>query len=246
MSAEAAARAAVATSFPALAAVLGALTRRDEWWWRNALAGRRGPLHMDHEGVSVFVPRASGRPGITHMVGWSAADARDAQEILVARGLLPDGWCDATQRGWYCDACDNYGTWRIATTMYPHGTREVPCERCFGGPRVITDAVAVGALGAPATQRAEQLVREALHVMREHGCPQPTRVAWRVGYRMLSGDFAWRLRGSYGVQRNGAASFPGVVAGPVRAVAELWRMGLALDGIDDAVRIVVPSVGDEP
>lgn len=245
MSADASARcAAVATSFPALAAVLGALTRRDEGWWRNALAGRRGPLRMDRESVSVFVPRASGRPGITYVVEWSATDARDAQETLVARGLLPDGWCDATQRGWYCERCNNTG-WVHCNAV----TGSEVCDLCWqrdDRPRTIPDIVAVAARGVPAILRAEQVAREAPTVLRGYGCPQPTRVVWRVGYRMLPGDFAWRLRGPYGVQRDGAASFPGVVAGPVRAVAELWRMGLALDGIDDAVRIVVPSVGDEP
>lgn len=170
---------------------------------------------------------------------WLHAGPAEAQELLSERGLLPEGWCGDPRRGWYCETCNGTG-WRLGLGYH----RECyDCRQRDDRPSTISDLVAVASLGWPAIQRAEELAREACRALRAYGCPQPERVVWRVGYRMLPGDFAWRLRGPYGVQRDGAASFPGGVVGPVRSVAALWKMGLALDAITpDAVQIAVPPV----
>lgn len=201
---------------PMLAEVLAVLAGTEPSAWT--------PGHHSVVGVTAggatWTPRGAGWH--SEETPWLHADPAEAQEALSQRGLLPEGWCGDVRRGWYCEACDSYGTQRIATTMYPLGTREIPCERCGGWPRSIPDLVAVASLGWPAIQQAELIAREACVALREYGCPQPERVVWRVGYRMLPGDFAWR------------------------PVAALWEMGLALDAISaDAVRIVVPPVGTD-
>ena len=172
---------------------------------------------------------------------WTTTNPVEAAELLTTRGVLPEGWHGDVRRGWACQVCGGKGSG-------PGWTGPERCGACSRGLRSshssLPDLVAVASLGWPAIQRAEELARAACHALREYGCPTPDRVVWRVGYRLLPGDFAWRLHGSYGVQRDGAASFPGGITGPVRPVAALWAMGLALDRITpDAVVVVVPPVG---
>ena len=233
-------------SRPALAEALAVLTDTHPQRWR-----KRVVLRMD--GGAVWWSRDA---DIVGSCPWLHADPAEAQEALSQHGMLPDGWCGDVHRGWaqhrpecpWCgvgchplDPSKGVCVCDAACDLCNKPSREVGVNPC-----TIPDLVALASLGWPAIQRAEELAREACHTLREYGCQQPTRVVWRVGYRMLPGDFAWRLRGPYGVQRDGAASFPGGGVGPVRAVAELWRMGLALDAITaDAVRIVVPPVGTD-
>jgi hypothetical protein len=156
-------------------------------------------------------------------------DPAEAQECLVARGLLPEGWCGDVRRGWHDRQArdDGWGDWR---------------DVVLPAPRTIPDLVAVASLGVPALLRAETLAREAPARLREYGCPQPERVVWRVGER---GKHWHKVRGC----GNAMVTPEGVVYNerskpPCAPVAALWEMGLALDTITaDAVRIVVPPVG---
>jgi hypothetical protein len=115
--------------------------------------------------------------------------------------------------------------------------------------------VAVASLGVPALLRAETLAREACAALREHGCPQPERVVWRVGKRRERDDKSiplawWAREGGAKVSMADVLSVDGIwypAKGPEtwqHATRELWVDGLALDAITaDAVRIVVPLVG---
>jgi hypothetical protein len=226
---------------PALPEALAALTGSHVDEWRGRFDIRLGAYHGSGRGA-----------GNVLCLPWTTTDPTDAAEMLVTRGVLPEGWHGDTRRYWACSGCGGRGE---VTEQTAGGLVEYGCPKCsvdpdargtglVARPRTIPDLVAVASLGWPAIQRAEELARAACHALREYGCPTPERVVWRVGYRLLPGDFAWRLHGSYGVQRDGAASFPGGITGPVRPVAALWAMGLALDRITrDAVVVVVPPVG---
>ena len=174
-------------------------------------------------------------------------DPAEAQERLVARGLLTEGWCGDVRRGWAqhrpeCPGC-GVGCYPIdpskgvcmcdaACDLCNKPSREVGASPC-----TIPDLVAVASLGWPAIHRAETLARDACAALREYGCPQPERVVWRVGKRKL-GYLIVPGRGSmysphHRAHEAGAEPFA------------LWRMGVALDAIDcDAVRIAGPPVGD--
>lgn len=158
-------------------------------------------------------------------------DPAEAQERLVARGLLPEGWCDVARRGWHeRQACDDgWGVWRDAV---------------LPAPRTTPDLVAVASLGWDAVHRAEEYALEAPARLREYRCPQPQRVAWRVGERGTPGAVVF-TRGLTMLARSGRIFINGRLDGRAASSAEaLWQMGLALDAITaDAVRIVVPPVG---
>jgi hypothetical protein len=165
-------------------------------------------------------------------------DPAEAQECLVARGLLPEGWCGDVRRGWWCATCGGTG-WRLGVG-YHRGCYD--CRQRSDRPSNIPDLVAVTSLGWDAVHRAEEYALEAPARLREYGCPQPERVVWRVGER---GKHWHKVRGC----GNAMVTLEGVAynerSKPKCApVAALWEMGLALDTITaDAVRIVVPPVG---
>lgn len=206
---------------PMLAEVLAALTGTSAGEW----ACDRRSFRIATSGASINM-----RP----TVPWTTTDPAEAQETLVARGLLPEGWCDVAQRGWWCARC--------AKRCDRH-TKTVPST--------IPDLVAVASLGWPAIHRAETLARDACAALREYGCPQPERVVWRVGERARADALLWRdsIHNRVQVSARGVVPVHGrldvrperrVVAG----IEALWLSGLALDAIDrEAVRIVVPPVG---
>lgn len=198
---------------PMLAEVLAALTGTSAGEW----ACDRRSFRIATSGASINM-----RP----TVPWTTTDPAEAQETLVARGLLPEGWCDVAQRGWWCARC--------AKRCDRH-TKTVPST--------IPDLVAVASLGWPAIHRAETLARDACAALREYGCPQPERVAWRVGER---GDGESVVFGHKNiiVRAKGRIDTADDVLRYVDAIDSMWLSDLALDAIDrDAVRIVVPPVG---
>lgn len=169
---------------------------------------------------------------------WTITTPAEAAELLVTRGVLPEGWHGDTRRGWPgCVAADDgWGDWRDVVLPTPLTTLEL---------------VAVASLGWPAIQRAEELAREACHALAQYGCPTPDRVVWRVGSRSPANDVLWRSDTSNRavVSVRGAVLVGGRLdvrpdRRVVAAAEALWTSGLALDAItDDAVRIVVPPVG---
>ena len=184
-------------------------------------------------------------------------DPAEAQESLVARGLLPEGWCQDVRRGWHCDTCRGTG-WVSRNSSTGSEFCDV-CRQHSDRPRTIPNLVAVASLGVPALLRADTLAHDACAALREYGCPQPERVVWRVGERRETKDrvlaHAW-VSGSAeqilscegrwytGSTRDGIVIRKRSWAGDVGAACALWKMGLALDAIDrEAVRIVAPPVG---
>ena len=232
---------------PMLAEVLATLTGTEADTWSF---DRRSVVRVGADGAQ-WTPVGVGWASDT--APWITTDPAEAQELLSERGLLPDGWCGDVRRGWYCEACDSYGTQRIMPfSVYGVDDREVPCERCGGGPRTIPDLVAVASLGWTAIDCAEELLREACRALREYGCPQPERVVWRVGER--------RTESRCWIERTRRVSIGGDgrrwLTTPdqrycenddgdeIKPIAALWLSGFALDVIDrDAVRVVVPPVG---
>ena len=177
---------------------------------------------------------------------WTITDPAEAQETLVARGLLPEGWCDVARRGWHDRRLRSIEAGRLQGY-------DAACP----SPRTIPDLVAVTSLGWLAIQRAEELAREACHTLREYGCPQPDRVVWRVGHPQPAKEVLvvlcpWEKNnetstwvGVDGVLHDTrwycGAPKSKLTIGPA---SSLWDSGLALDAITaDAVRIVVPPVG---
>lgn len=243
---------------PMLAEVLAALTelpadvwdvalaeRSPGWHARPVLGSAQVRFHLEVGGAAVDAgPRAT----------WTVTDPADAQETLVARGLLPEGWCGDVRRAWWCAACEGDGyrkpTDDTDTDPYTGGGiwRCSACGSSAAGrgllecAATIPDLVAVTSLGWDAVHRAEEYALEAPARLREYGCPQPERVVWRVGER---GKHWHKVRGC----GNAMVTLEGVAynerSKPKCApVAALWEMGLALDTITaDAVRIVVPPVG---
>ena len=219
---------------PRLAEVLAALTGVAAW-------DRRVSIELDAAGAS------GAHGGFSQHYPWENIGPADAQETLVARGLLPDGWCGDVRRRWCCATCGGTGSVRKSETLW------FLCDWCIFGvtdhAATIPDLVAVASLGWDAIQRAEELAREACAALREYGCPQPERVVWRVGERDgLRRVWSERRRGVWcDLRASGGVS---VDDGALRRgfyndrVAELWDSGLALDATTaDAVRIVVPPVG---
>jgi hypothetical protein len=98
---------------PMLAEVLAALTelpadvwdvalaeRSPGWHARPVLGSAQVRFHLEVGGAAVDAgPRAT----------WTVTDPADAQETLVARGLLPEGWCGDVRRAWWCAACEGDG-----------------------------------------------------------------------------------------------------------------------------------------
>ena len=224
---------------PMLAEDLAALTELPADVWAPAL-GERSPgwcvrpvLDAIH-GVRFDLEVPGATVGAGPRASWLHTGPAEAQETLVARGLLPEGWCGDVRRGWYCAGCAERGDQH--TTTAPH---------------TIPDLVAVASLGVPAILRAETLARDACAALREYGCPQPQRVVWRVGERARADALLWRdsIHNRVQVSARGVVLVHGrldvrperrVVAG----IEALWLSGLALDAIDrEAVRIVVPPVG---
>lgn len=227
---------------PMLAEDLAALTELPADVWAPALGERVRPVLDAIHGVRFDLEVPGATVGAGPRASWLHTGPAEAQETLVARGLLPEGWCGDVRRGWYCAGCAERGDQH--TTTAPH---------------TIPDLVAVASLGVPAILRAETLARDACAALREYGCPQPERVVWRVGERRETKDrvlaHAW-VSGSAeqilscegrwytGSTRDGIVIRKRSWAGDVGAACALWKMGLALDAIDrEAVRIVAPPVG---
>lgn len=221
---------------PALPEVLAALTDTDADLW-----GACRSVAADGAVVGTL-----GNTNVPCVVRWTATDPTDAAELLVTRGVLPEGWHGDTRRGWACPGCGGRGC----------GPGFTGPERCVeGGPDyTIPDLVAVASLGWPAIQRAEELARAACHALREYGCPTPERVVWRVGNRRaLKGQWfpiAWTAPGGSIPAFSDVLSTRGVWypehgdSVDVPAARDLWTSGLALDRITpDAVVVVVPPVG---
>ena len=167
-------------------------------------------------------------------------DPAEAQERLVSRGLLPEGWCGDGRRGW----ASNYAM--------PAGSPFDNLPMLGPNPCTIPELVAVASLGWPAIQRAEELARAACAALREYGCPTPERVVWRVAPKFHRYDTVWsrdvRKAETMVLVRDGRFDVPDGFGRIVRHIilpAEvLWLDGLALDAITaDAVRIVAPPVG---
>ena len=210
----------------------------------DALAPARGMSWSSQVGIVLSSRGVTGsnRDHCSNSAPWTITDPAEAQETLVARGLLPEGWGDPMLRGWHDHQArdDGWGDWRDVVRP---------------APRTIPDLVAVASLGVPALMRAETLAREACAALREHGCPQPERVVWRVGKRRERDDKSiplawWAREGGAKVSMADVLSVDGIwypAKGPEtwqHATRELWVDGLALDAINpDAVRIVVPPVG---
>ena len=230
----------------ALAAVLGALTTEPEAWWREkiAAASRRDAVRVRSDSVDVFVPRPSGRPGTTHQRLWSFSDPDEASEVLLARSLLPAGWSDFERHGWVCGTCEGSG-WKVVPlllcgTCNGTGVCEVP-------ERGVADLVAVASLGVPALLRYEALAREASLGLREHGCPSPDRVVWRVA-QPEPRRVVWRSpRANNQPDARWAPAeilAPGVFVAPHSRAKALWDAGVALHGLtEEAVSVVVPPLG---
>ena len=218
---------------PALPEALAALTDTDADLW-----GACRSVAADGAVVGTL-----GNTNVPCVVRWTATDPTDAAELLVTRGVLPEGWHGDTRRGWACPGCGGRGC----------GPGFTGPERCVeGGPDyTIPDLVAVASLGWPAIQRAEELAREACLALREYGCPAPQRVVWRVGsFRRY--DTVWsrdvRKTETMVLVRDGRFDVPdgfGRIMRHIILPAEaLWTSGLALDAITpDAVVVVVPPVG---
>lgn len=219
---------------PALPEVLAALTDTDADLW-----GACRSVAADGAVVGTL-----GNTNVPCVVRWTATDPTDAAELLVTRGVLPEGWHGDTRRGWACPGCGGRGC----------GPGFTGPERCVeGGPDyTIPDLVAVASLGWPAIQRAEELARAACHALREYGCPTPERVVWRVGDRgpvhreVYARDVGYP--GGIMLCANGSctaeAPAGNVCSIDARTARELWTSGLALDRITpDAVVVVVPPVG---
>ena len=230
---------------PMLAEDLAALTELPADVWAPAL-GERSPgwcvrpvLDAIH-GVRFDLEVPGATVGAGPRASWLHTGPAEAQETLVARGLLPEGWCGDVRRGWYCAGCAERGDQH--TTTAPH---------------TIPDLVAVASLGVPAILRAETLARDACAALREYGCPQPERVVWRVGHPQPAKEVLvvlcpWEKNNEtstwigvdgvlHDIRWYRGAPKSKLTIGPA---SSLWLSGLALDAIDrEAVRIVVPPVG---
>lgn len=217
---------------PMLAEVLAALTDTEADTWSF---DRRSVVRVGADGAR-WTPAGVGWASDT--APWTITDPAEAQEALVARGLLPEGWCGDVRRGWVEE---------IRNTFPGALFERLVVER--SAPRTLPDLVAVASLGVPAIQQAEELAREVCVALREGGYVEPQRTVWRVG----KPDHATVALVPYGINRDAARACScgdvtrgdgGTVVDRVEAIAALWEMGLALDAIDrDAVRIVVPPVG---
>jgi hypothetical protein len=103
-----------------LAECLAVVAERSAWaehlsaWLRSDLARREhlypgAWLDLDADEVCLRrrVPSKELPPGdrrdveLLGWAPWTITDPTDAQEALVARGLLPEGWCDVARRGWH-------------------------------------------------------------------------------------------------------------------------------------------------
>jgi hypothetical protein len=89
---------------------------------------------------------------------WTVAGPDEAQETLVARGLLPEGWCGDPRRGWHDRRLRSIEAGRLQGY-------DAACP----SPRTIPDLVAVTSLGWLAIQRAEELARAACARARVQG-----------------------------------------------------------------------------
>lgn len=228
---------------PRLAEVLAALTSTPIGLWlpwmkpfpstsgagvRWAVTGERVTAHITLDGRDV-----SDGPTAT----WTVTDPAEAQERLVSRGLLPDGWCGDVRRGW----ASNYAM--------PAGSPFDNLPMLGPNPCTIPDLVAVASLGWPAIQRAEELAMAACAALRDGGYVCPQRVVWRVA----TVNHVTVALVPYGISMHAVSVCScgdvtrgdgGTVVGRVEALVALWDSGLALDAITaDAVRIVVPPVG---
>ena len=245
---------------PMLAECLAVVAERSAWaehlsaWLRSDLARRErlypgGWLDLDADEVCLRrrVPSKGLPPGdkpgdkrdveLLGWAPWTITDPADAQETLVARGLLPEGWCGDVRRGWASDYA------------MPAGSPFDTLPMLGPNPCTIPDLVAVASLGWPAIHRAEELARAACAALRDGGCVCPQRVVWRVA----AVDHVTAALVPHGISMAAARVCScgdvtrgdgGTVVGRVEALAALWLGGLALDAITrDAVRIVVPPVG---
>lgn len=254
---------------PMLAEVLAVLTELPADVWAPALGERSPgwcvrPVLDAIPGVRFDLEVPGATVGAGPRASWLHTSPAEAQETLVARGVLPEGWCGDVRRGWWCPVCSGRG---VVTYQTEGGLEDDGCGVCAvddpdatGGVRLtgytphaatIPDLVAVASLGWTAIDCAEELAREACRTLREYGCPQPERVVWRVAPKFHRYDTVWsrdvRRGETMVLVRDGRLDVP-LGFGQIKRhiilpVEALWEMGLALDAITDAVRIVAPPVG---
>lgn len=113
---------------------------------------------------------------------WIHDGPAEAYEALQTTGLLPE---HAPHRRFYCEACDHYGTRRVART---DGTvYERPCEYCEGaGSRELLLTLAT--LGSANVLAAEELVAATVARLRGYSgtlrgpetLPLPESVVWAL------------------------------------------------------------------
>lgn len=255
---------------PMLARVLGALTSTsaEEWapWDARYLILSRDGAAGGY--VEMLRARGGAVTGTkSHTIGiveWTERDPIAALELLETRDLAPPR---DDRRPWACGRCEGRGA-IDGGGDYPE---RYACPTCAvedldatGGyrltgtlahPATLADVVAWCSLGAEQVATAEALAGAAQQSIAWWSIGSTfERVVWRVGerhppssqYRVArasavercvdtSGRVWWReISGGYEHAPNDI----------VQAIADLWRMGLAVDSISaGTVTLVVPPVG---
>lgn len=161
--------------YPALPAVLAALTlQEDEGWWGRYLQAEDPALKFTQDGVSGLTGAVRHR-----LAPWSAGYA-EALEVLAGRELIPSPWMQA------------HPFWS------PEGTPGLPQPE---SPEMSV-LVAVASLGAPALATLQALVTETANRYRAHGLEAPDTVFWDVseepvppGFLLKTGNFLVDLSG---------------------------------------------------
>lgn len=184
---------------------------------------------------------------------WAITDPAQAQEALEANDLLPDGWCQGDQAGWYCDRCRGTG-WVPRNGTVGSEFCDV-CRQRDTLPLTMHDLVAVAALGENTLKLATDLPRQACADLDGYQCPRPKRILFSVGKRReRKGPNIplawWEREGGARVSMANVLSTDGIwypEKGEPRELVtscNLWEMGLCLDRITrDFAVVVVPNVG---